>query len=66
MVFADTEEIDAYLICQHALFDNVADDLGIGERLSVGAVGDVTKRIQPKFKRVCHSFPFRGTAPKTG
>ena len=53
-MLADAERVDADLVGQHALFDDVADDLGMRVRLPVRAGGDVAERIQTEFDLPCH------------
>ena len=37
-MLADAEGVDADLVGQHALVDDVADDLGVGQRLPSGPI----------------------------
>ena len=40
-MLADAEGIDADLVGQHALVDDIADDLGVRQRLAVRADRDI-------------------------
>jgi hypothetical protein len=48
-MFADANEIDAGLIGQHSLVDEIADDLRAGKRLAVRPVGDVAEGVETEF-----------------
>ena len=54
VVLADAEEVDAQLVGQHGLVDDVADDLRLRQRAPVGVAGDVAERIEAEFERLCH------------
>jgi len=49
MMLADADEIDARLIGQNRLFDEIADDLRAGLRPSVRPVGDVAEGVESEF-----------------
>ena len=53
-MLADADEIDADLVGEDALLDQVADDLRLMQRLSVRTVGDVTEGVEPQFDRLNH------------
>jgi hypothetical protein len=55
-MLANAEGVDADLVGEHALVDDIADGLHVGQRLAVGAGGDVAKGIQSEFKSLCHTF----------
>ena len=46
MVLADTEVVDPHLIGQDAFVDDVANRLGVRQRPTIVALGDVAERIQ--------------------
>ena len=48
VVLADAEEVDADLVGEDALLDDVADRLGVRQRAAVGVVGDVAERVEPE------------------
>ena len=48
MVFTDPEEVDADLVGENALLDEVPDRLRVRQRAAVGVVGDVAERIEPE------------------
>ena len=50
VVLADAEEVDADLIGEHALLDDVADDLGLRQQLAVGVDGHVAERVQAEME----------------
>jgi hypothetical protein len=54
VVLADAEEIDAELVGQHRLLDDVAQHLGVLQQHAVGAAGDVAEGIDAEFERSCH------------
>ena len=58
MVFANAEGINADLVGEDALVNDVADDLRVGEGVVIGAGGDIAESIQSEFKRLCHTFKF--------
>jgi hypothetical protein len=47
-MLADPEEVDADLIGQDALLDNVPDRLGVRLRAIVLAVGPIAERVEPQ------------------
>ena len=49
MMLADADEIDARLIGQHRLVDQIADYLRRMQRLAVRAVGDIAERVETEF-----------------
>ena len=51
VVFADAEEVDADLVGQDALLDDVADRLRVRQRAVVGVVGDVAERVEAEDER---------------
>ena len=51
MVLTDAEEVDADLLGEDALFDDVPNRLGVGERAVLGVVGDVAEGVQPEDER---------------
>src|SRR5271155_4703020 len=53
-MLADAEGIDADLVSQHALVDDVADHLRVRQRLPVGADRNVAKGIQSELEILCH------------
>ena len=50
MVLADAEEVQADLVGQHTLLDDVADDLGVRRRGAVARRGDVSESVHPEFQ----------------
>jgi hypothetical protein len=48
MVLSDAEEVDADLVGQDTLLDDVPDRLGVRERVVVGVVGDIAERVEPE------------------
>ena len=46
VVLADPEEVDADLVGEDALLDEVADRLGVRQRAAVGVVGDVAEGVE--------------------
>ena len=46
MVLPDSDEVDAQLVGQHRLIDDVADHLGVGDRFSVGTFSDITEGVE--------------------
>lgn len=50
MVLAESDEVDAKLIGQHRLVDDIADHLRMRQHRACGALGDVAKGIQSKFE----------------
>jgi hypothetical protein len=54
MMLADPEGVDAKLVGQHALVDDVADHLRVRSHLPIRADGDVAKGVQSKLKILCH------------
>ena len=53
-MLADAEEIDADLVGQDRLVDDVADNLRGRERLAVGAGSNVAERVEAEFERMRH------------
>ena len=53
-MFADAERLDAELIGEHRLVDDVANDLRVRDEAAVRRGGDVAERIEPEFKRLRH------------
>ena len=53
-MLADAEEVDAQLVGEHRLLDDVADHLRMRQQVAVGPRGDVAERIQPKLNMPCH------------
>jgi hypothetical protein len=51
-MFADAEEVEADLIRQRALVDDVPEGLGRREQTAVGGHRHVAERIDAKFNRV--------------
>src|SRR5438876_727155 len=69
MVLADADEVDAKLIGEHGLLDQIADDLCRVQRLAVWPVGDVTEGVEAEFDRLSHSALSKGigeTSPRCG
>ena len=56
MVLADAEEVDAELVGQHRLLDDVADHLRLRQQRPVGVHGDVAERVQPELQFPCHAL----------
>src|SRR5882757_10887433 len=54
MVFADAEKIDAQIVGENRLVDDVADDLSMRQQMAIIASRDVAKGIQPKFQTSRH------------
>ena len=54
MVFTHAEEINAHLIGQHTLGDDVAYDLRIRQQGAGRIRGHVAERVQTKFHGVVH------------
>ena len=54
VMLADAECIDAESVGEDRFIDQIADDLCVGLRPSVGSGGDVAKSVQPELKLVCH------------
>jgi hypothetical protein len=46
-MLADPEEVDADLVGEDALFDDVADRLGMRLRLIALVVGPIAERVEP-------------------
>ena len=59
VVLADAEEVDAELVGEHRLVDDIADDLGVRQQAPVRRVGDVAESVQPEFKLLCHAVSVR-------
>ncbi len=59
VVLADAEEVDADLVGEHRLVDDVADHLGVRQQAPVRRVGDVAESVQPEFKLLCHAVSVR-------
>ena len=53
-MLADADEIDADLVGEHGLLDEVADHLRVRQRLAVRTVGDVAEGVEAEFNRVNH------------
>jgi hypothetical protein len=47
VVLTEADEIDAQLIGEHGLVNDVADDLGLRKRATVGVAGDVADVSSP-------------------
>jgi hypothetical protein len=56
VVFADPEEVHADLLGMDALFDEVPDRLGMGQRAIVIVVGDIAEGVQAEDKRERRTF----------
>src|SRR5688572_28468227 len=54
VVLADADEVDAQLVGEHGLVDDVAKDLGVRKRAALGVDGDVAERVQPELDMWCH------------
>ena len=54
-MLADADEIDANLVGEDGLLDEVADDLRRMQRLSVRTVGDIAEGVETEFDRLNHS-----------
>ena len=53
-MLADADEIDANLIGENGLLDQVADDLRSMQRSAVRSVRDIAERVETKFDAVSH------------
>ena len=62
MMLADAEEIEADLIGQHALLDDVAQRLRLCQLLPVCGDGHVAEGIDAQFDRVGHALMVRSRA----
>jgi len=58
-MLADADEIDANLVGEDALFDEVADDLRRMQRLSVRTVGNITEGVETAFERLNNSVLYQ-------
>ena len=54
VMLADADEIDAQLVGENGLVDDVADDLGLRERATVGVASDVAERVEPELEIWLH------------
>ena len=54
MMLADAEEMQADLIGQHGLGDDVAEDLRVRKRLTGVVERDVAEGIEPEFDGIRH------------
>ena len=61
-MLADAERIDADRVGEDALIDDIADDLGMGQRLAVGPDRHVSECIKSKFEFLCHLCVCRADA----
>ena len=53
-MIADADEIDAQLVGEDRLVDEIADDLGLREGSTVGAKRDVAERVEPELEIWLH------------
>ena len=58
-MLADADEIDANLVGEDGLLDEVADDLRRMQRLSVRTVGDIAEGVETEFERLNHSVLYQ-------
>jgi hypothetical protein len=58
-MLTDTDEIDAQLVGEHRLIDDVADDLGLRKGSTVGVKRDVAERIEPELEIWLHDDEIR-------
>ena len=65
VMFADTERVEAGLIGDHRLFDDVAQDLRLRQRLTVVREGHVTERVHAELKRICHAIASTASSPSS-
>ena len=66
VVFAHADEVQADLVGEHGLFDQVADDLRVRQRRARRVVGHVAEGIQSEFKNgSSHGSNYKGAAPMT-
>ena len=49
MVLTDAEDVDADLVGEHGLLDDVADDLGVGQEVAVQVGLDVAEGVEAEF-----------------
>ena len=50
MMFADADEVDAELVGKNRFLDQVAQHLGVRQRRTIGAGGNVPERIETEFE----------------
>lgn len=66
-MLADAEEVEANLVREHALVDDVAKCLCLRQLPSVGVDGHVAEGIYTQFNRIRHAFIVsRGSAAGEG
>ncbi|MGY4489011.1 hypothetical protein ACVWWR_008202 [Bradyrhizobium sp. LM3.2] len=53
-MFAEADEVEAELVGQHRLVDDVADHLRVRKHRAGSVPGDVAKGIQSEFERCGH------------
>jgi hypothetical protein len=58
VVLADADEVDAQLVGEDGLLDDVADDLRVRERPPVGAARDVAEGVEAELQGVGHGTPW--------
>lgn len=54
MMFADPEEVDAMLVGENRLFNDITDYLRMGKQLTVSSGCYVAESIEAEFERFCH------------
>jgi hypothetical protein len=61
MMFADSDEVDAQLVCQRRLFNQIPDHDGVRKQRTIGIGSDVPKGVQSHIRMDGHlsaaSFP---------
>ena len=44
-MLAKADEVESELVCEHRLVDDVAEDLGVGKRLTVRVGGEIAEGV---------------------
>ena len=53
-MLADAEEIEADLVGERALFDHMAEGIGLRQLFPILINGDISKRVETHFNRLRH------------
>jgi hypothetical protein len=56
VVLTDTEEVEAEIVSQDGLADDVADDLRLRHGSPLGVDGDVAEGVQPELELLRHDW----------